>query len=90
MGVGKYSPTVSRWYRVDQNWHKKHCEEGQWIDRDGYDSYGYHHEHERDRAGYTELEYMTGEWDGDEYVHPLYEMIHDEWYSAPLPFNKGE
>jgi hypothetical protein len=58
MGVGKYSPTVNRWYRLDQKWHDRHCEPDEWIDREGYDIYGYHHETGVDRAGYTEWDYL--------------------------------
>ena len=90
MSVGKYSPTVSCWYRLDQEWHDRHCEPDQWIDRDGYDSYGYHHETERDRAGYTEYDYLSdSRWesygDHEEYVCPLYERIYHEWGNKPLP-----
>ena len=92
MGVGKYSPTVSTWYRRDRTWHERHCEPGRWIDRDGYDSYGYHHETELDRAGYSEWDYLgDGKWvrygdDEEEFVYQLYEMIACEWQDRPWPW----
>ena len=94
MGVGKYSPTVTYWYVHDQKWHEKHCAPDEWIDRDGYDSYGYHHETEKDRAGYTEYDYLL---DGklihegtehQELVYDLYDMILSEWYGRPPPGQK--
>lgn len=94
MGVGKYSPTVSSWYRRDQKWHARHCAEDQWIDRDGYDSYGYHHETQLDRAGYTEWDYLgDGKWidegtDQEEYVYELYAYVISEWAGAPFPWEK--
>jgi hypothetical protein len=91
MSCGKYSPTVSRWYMIDQDWHDKHCEPGEWIDRDGYDSYGYHHETELDRAGYTELDYLqSGQLIDDEYSYPLYEDVFFEWCKKPLPSQKSD
>ncbi len=92
MGVGKYSPTVSAWYGKDQTWHERHCEPDAWIDRDGYDSYGYHHETEQDRAGYTEWDYLRdGRWvtygdDQEEYEYPLYEIIRHDWSQKPFPW----
>lgn len=85
MSVGKYSPTVAGWYARDQEWHDRHCEAGSIHDRDGYDSYGYHWDTGRDRAGFTEWDYLDGEWAGDEYVYPLYEKIWQRWYSLPCP-----
>jgi hypothetical protein len=92
MGVGKYSPTVSGWYRKDQKWHHKHCEPDAWIDRDGYDSYGYHHVTEEDRAGYTECDYMSdGKWigqgtDWEEFVYELYADVCSDWAGKPFPW----
>jgi hypothetical protein len=91
MGVGKYSPTVNGWYAEDKKWHDRHCEPEQRIDRDGYDSYGYHHETEKDRAGYTEFDYLLdGKWvgfgtDQEEFVYDLYENVLWEWSNKPLP-----
>lgn len=94
MGVGKYSPTVNYWYRKDQKWHDKHCAIDEWIDRDGYDSYGYHHETKLDRAGYSEYDYLDdGKWIGhgtewEEYVYDLYTDISSEWAGKPFPWEK--
>lgn len=89
MSVGKYSPTVSGWYSRDQNWHDLHSDPGEYCDRDGYDSYGYHHTTGRDRAGYTEWDYLdNGQWIQDQYRYPLYEDIDTEWYSKPFPWKK--
>lgn len=92
MGVGKYSPTVSIWYRKDKDWHDRHCEPDAWIDRDGYDSYGYHDETGKDRAGYTEWDYLRdGRWvtygdDQEEFEYPLYEQIYHDWREKPFPW----
>lgn len=95
MGVGKYSPTVSAWYSHDQKWFKKNCLiPDAYIDKDGYDSYGYHAETGKDRAGYTEHDYMTGwEWattyDGgvasEEPWYYLHEEIIGKWARTPVP-----
>jgi len=85
MGVGKYSPTVSRWYMLDQKWHEKYCRDGEWVDIDGYDRYGYHHETGLDRAGYDEMEYAVGEWQDDEYVYQLYGIVYGDWRDKPIP-----
>ena len=95
MSVGKYSPTVSRWYADDQNWWYKnggYSDLSTLNDDEGYDSYGYsdfdeNHEYVGagngvDRAGYTESEYMQGAWDENEYTHDLYERISDEWWKG--------
>jgi hypothetical protein len=82
MGVGKYSPTVTAAYAADQDWHDKLCDDGEWIDRDGYDSYGYHRDSGKDRAGYTELDYMaSGQWDDDlsDFVYPLDDDVSRDW-----------
>ena len=93
MGVGKYSPTVSAWYRTDKDWHRKSCAtmgENGWLDTEGYDSYGYHDVTDRDRAGYYEYDYLHGEWQEDEYVYPLAERIYEEWRDKPIPRKEGE
>ena len=92
MGVGKYSPTVSAAYARDQKWHNKLCQPLEWHDDEGYDSYGYHMETDKDRAGYTENEYLGGgEWiDGMEYRNSLYENVMDDWtYDGVRPVRKG-
>jgi hypothetical protein len=94
MSVGKYSPTVSTWYRRDQKWHELHCEPDAWIDRDGYDSYGYHHETGQDRAGHTEWDYLgDGKWvdagtDHEQFVYDLYDSVARDWHNCPFPWEK--
>lgn len=94
MGVGKYSPTVNRWYRLDQRWHDRHRNENEWNDRDGYDRYGYHHETGLDRAGYTEWDYLgDGKWVDlgttcEEFVYDLYDRVMREWADAAFPWEK--
>ena len=75
MGIGKYSPTVSAAYSVDQDWHKRHSAPDQWYDRDGYDSYGYNSSG-LDRAGYSEFDYLDNSTD-DEY--DLYYEVYQAW-----------
>lgn len=86
MSVGKYSPTVAGWYSKDQNWHTKHCEPGEWYDRDGYDSYGYNKQG-KDRAGYTEDDYLlSGAYNAyDEYTYELYDDVWSYWRNKPVP-----
>lgn len=92
MSVGKYSPTVSAWYRKDQNWHDRHCIDDNWVDQDGYDSYGYHTISKKDRAGYTESDYLlNGKWinsgtDYEDYVYDLYERVEHDWCHKPFPW----
>ena len=90
MSIGKYSPTVSAAYARDQKWHDKLCGPLEWYDDEGYDSYGYHKDTDKDRAGYTENEYLGGgEWIDDEYRHPLYENVMDEWtYDGVRPVRR--
>lgn len=81
MGVGKYSPTVSTSYRIDQKWWEKNGggEVDPNYDKDGFDSYGYDKDG-KDRAGYTEWDYLgSGEWIDDEYCYPLAEEIYNRW-----------
>lgn len=61
MSTGKYSPTVSAAYAVDQGWHKKLSGDGLY-DTDGFDSYGYD-KGGRDRAGHSEDTYLSNETD---------------------------
>lgn len=77
MGVGKYSPTVSAAYSVDQEWHKRHSDTDQWYDRDGYDSYGYNSSGV-DRAGYSEFDYMINSTD-DLNDQDLYYEVYVAW-----------
>lgn len=55
---GKYSPTVSWSYKIDQRWHEKLRGSHPLYDPEGYDSYGYNAEG-KDRAGYTEEDYRA-------------------------------
>ena len=80
MGAGKYSPTVTRAYMQDQEWHRKLQTETDWHDDEGYDSYGYHRDTELDRAGYSELDYLSsGRWDDEDFSYPLYDNVYSEW-----------
>lgn len=95
MGIGKYSPTVSRWYSMDQGWFEKHSDKDAWIDHDGYDQYGYHDVTGLDRAGYKEEDYYDGEWvvidsetGKEEWIYTLYPQVYDDWASVPLPWEK--
>jgi hypothetical protein len=94
MSVGKYSPTVSRWYADDQKWWEKNGGGyGNGIDPDsdhddeGYDSYGYGGDcgDGPDRAGNDEYQYMKGEWyhlgeEDEEYTYPLYDSVAIDWW----------
>lgn len=90
MGVGKYSPTVSRSYSQDQEWFEKngggfgngHMPDSQ-FDNQGYDSYGYSGYTERDRAGYTENDYLNDSY-GDS-QRGIYDRVRDLWdyYNVP-------
>lgn len=68
--------------------------ENEWYDRDGYDSYGYHRDTDKDRAGYTEWDYLgDGKWvdEGlptEEYVHDLYDNVMGEWAGRAFPWEK--
>lgn len=87
MSTGKYSPTVHGWYNRNQQWHDQHRNSDDWYDRDGYDSYGYHRDTGRDRAGYTEWDYMDdGQWLDDQYVYPLHDEVSVEWWAKPFPW----
>lgn len=101
MSLGKYSPTVSKWYAEDQDWWHKNgggCvvknAEGIVVDytlydNDGYDSYGYHYMTELDRADHSEDEYfsdMLNYWDQTESEGaPLYEDVSCEYSKVPVP-----
>lgn len=91
MGVGKYSPTVSTSYMRSQEWWRSNgggygngVDPQSDLDDDGYDSYGYSGEVGDcpDRAGYTEMDYMSSyefDEDSDQLVHPLYDRVSGEW-----------
>jgi hypothetical protein len=80
---GKYSPTISAAYTVDQEWWHKYsrdAEEFTLYDPEGYDSYGYN-EAGHDRAGHQEHEYYCddigeGLWDGENFA---YSNALDDW-----------
>lgn len=85
MSIGKYSPTVSKAYRVNQNWWNENSgpEFDSGYDIDGYDRYGYNVD-DIDRAGYTEDEYLSnGQWidygDSEEYEYPIYNIVLSNW-----------
>ena len=90
MGVGKYSPTVTHSYRLDQGWWEKNgggFGNGKNPDSDyddeGYDAYGYAeggYSSGKDRAGITENQYAVNvnyhDGDMDPY---LYDRVSREW-----------
>ncbi len=84
---GKYSPTVFSSYHLDQKWFVKNgggfgngLNPNSDNDNDGYDRYGYSHEDGcgPDRAGYTEMDYIS-----DEY---LFESVSDSWACRKIPY----
>jgi hypothetical protein len=82
MSVGKYSPTVSHSYRVDQEWFRKNGGDfdngnnhNSQYDNDGFDSYGYA-ANCLDRSGHTENEYLTT---SDEDGYYLADRVYNEW-----------
>lgn len=99
MSVGKYSPTVSNSYAVNQNWWKENG--GGYgngknpnvdTDDEGYDSYGYSGKYGDgpDRAGYTETHYLQGDYDEDgEFIgHLSYENVARDWRDVLLGSDK--
>jgi hypothetical protein len=80
--IGKYSPTVSRAYSVNQNWFKEVYDDNGYVtnyDAEGYDRYGYDKD-DVDRAGYHEHEYAYSENEG------LYDDVQSEWgYDGNAP-----
>jgi hypothetical protein len=90
MSVGKYSPTVSNSYGLDQGWWEKNgggygngIDPESDLDDEGFDSYGYSEKYGDgpDRAGYTESEYLEGDRDEDgEFIgHLAYESVARNW-----------
>lgn len=85
---GKYSPTVSRAYMQDQDWHRKFCNLAPHsdviyspYDPEGYDSYGYD-KNEMDRAGNYEHAYYPNDnpdWDSEDDYNWKYDSAHDDW-----------
>jgi len=80
--IGKYSPTVSRAYAVNQDWFKEVYDDNGWCtnhDAQGYDRYGYNADG-YDRAGFHENEYAYAEKEG------LYDNVQSEWgYDSNAP-----
>jgi hypothetical protein len=88
MGVGKYSPTVSRSYMVDRDWWRKAAKDGA-ADPDGYDAYGYSQNGEGpDRAGNSGLEYIQ-QWNEESGFY-LYEQTAREWSAKVISFKRGK
>ncbi len=86
MSVGKYSPTVTNSYKIDQDWWERNgggYGNGKYpeldYDDDGFDSYGYS-DNEVDRAGLTEYEYL----DSDDGYYDIYDRVSDEWARKEL------
>jgi hypothetical protein len=78
---GKYSPTVSRAYQRDQEWHRKFMSPDDIYDPDGYDSYGYNQD-DVDRAGNHENEYYCNDDDADGVFssgNHAYDQAYDDW-----------
>lgn len=77
MGIGKYSPTVSKSYSADKKWYQNFMDKDLMsdYDKEGYDSYGYNCL-DVDRAGYREDDYMFDE--------QLYEKVVAEWQAFPV------
>lgn len=85
MGIGKYSPTVSASYAMDQSWWKRNGggfgngnNPDSDNDNDGFDSYGYSGNDGRgpDRLGNTEDEYGTA-CDADPETGDLYFYLYE-------------
>lgn len=81
---GKYSPTVSRAYQVDQDWHRKYTAKyilgDQTYDPDDFDAYGYNCD-DVDRAGNTEYAYYGNDCPpeyNDDY-NDAYDLAEDNW-----------
>lgn len=94
MSVGKYSPTVSTSYSLDQTWWERNGggfgngkNPNSENDDDGFDSYGYADGDGDDRAGYSEMEYLTSSsYDEDTGIcyYDLYDQISGEWRGKRL------
>lgn len=101
MGVGKYSPTVSNSYSIDQNWWEKNgggvgngLDQDSHYDDDGYDEYGYD-KNDVDRAGNTENHYLSSyasisneHEDSIDYI--LYDNVSHEWQSIFILDRKNQ
>jgi hypothetical protein len=80
MGVGKYSPLVH-----DCGPWGDEYRDGSKVDHLGYDTYGYHWKTERDKAGYTERDYLNASISGQD----LEDMVLDG-HRAPGFDGKGD
>ena len=96
MDIGKYSPTVysptvTAAYSTQSDWHRKLCN-GDWVDDEGYDKYGYHKHTDKDRAGYTELDYLgVYATDGDSFEYTLLQQVYQEWtFDGVRPVKRKE
>lgn len=94
MSIGKYSPTVSRSYALDQQWWEKNgggydngTDPKSPYDNDGYDEYGYG-ANGKDRAGHSEDDYVDASIaDMQEYgddSESLYYEVSNDWYNSTL------
>lgn len=72
MSIGKYSPALIHKPMVDTI-------HGQPIDEDGYDMYGYDPITGKDRAGYTEDDYLTNSIQTPDEHQTLYDRVLEEW-----------
>ena len=92
---GKYSPTVSRAYMMDQNWWDKFAGNNDpavynQFDPEGFDSYGYNKD-DVDRAGNLECEYYhnDGDYDQDEDYNLAYDAADRDWgFDGTKPVRK--
>jgi len=91
---GKYSPTVSRAYMMDQNWWDKYAastgESYPTYDPEGFDQYGYNKD-DVDRAGNHESNYYRndGDYDQDEDYNLAYDAADRDWgFDGTKPVRK--
>jgi hypothetical protein len=81
---GKYSPTISTAYMMDQLWWDKYAastgESYPTYDPEGFDRYGYNAD-DVDRAGNHERDYYhnDGDYDQDEDYNFAYEAAYRDW-----------
>lgn len=86
---GKYSPTVTAAYRVDQSWWKKYAypdgdisDDFVEFDPDGFDSYGYD-KNDVDRAGNKEYAYYHNDaldYGYEDDYNIDYDRARDAWW----------
>lgn len=74
--MSKYSPTVTKSYKLDPEWFTKHCVHPDDVyDKEGFDSYGY------DKNGYDRKKQNEDVYDGYDY---LFGNIQKEWQNIPV------